>query len=64
MAALRATCLGNSRRGARKQNHSRNPDGPPCKPEEVTGLVAYLASEVATFLTGANIAISGGKHIS
>jgi acetoacetyl-CoA reductase len=32
------------------------------KPEEVAGLVAYLASDDAAFLTGANIAINGGQH--
>ena len=34
------------------------------KPEEVAGLCAYLASNEAAFITGANIAINGGQHMS
>ena len=34
------------------------------KPEEVAGLIIYLASDEAAFLTGANISINGGQHMS
>jgi acetoacetyl-CoA reductase len=33
------------------------------RPEEVAALVAWLCSEDAGFVTGANIAINGGQHM-
>jgi len=39
------------------------PTGRLGKPDEVAGLVAYLTSEEAAFVTGANIAINGGQHM-
>ena len=34
------------------------------EPDEVAGLVAYLVSEDAGFMTGANLAINGGQHMA
>ena len=33
------------------------------EPDEVAALVAYLASDIAGFVTGADIAINGGQHM-
>ena len=33
------------------------------KPEEIAGLITYLCSEEAAFVTGANISINGGQHM-
>ena len=32
------------------------------KPEEIAGLVAYLASDISAFMTGAELAINGCQH--
>ena len=50
-------------RGAGKDLLPLVPMGRLGEPEEVAGLVAYLASDVAAFVTGANIAINGGQHM-
>ena len=33
------------------------------EPDEIAGLIAYLVSEDAGFVTGANLAINGGQHM-
>jgi acetoacetyl-CoA reductase len=33
-------------------------------PAEIAGLVIYLCSDEAAFVTGANISINGGQHMS
>ena len=39
------------------------PQGRLGKPEEIAGLIIYLCSDEAAFVTGANIAINGGQHM-
>ena len=39
------------------------PMGRLAQPEEIASLVAYLASEEAGYITGANISINGGLHM-
>jgi acetoacetyl-CoA reductase len=39
------------------------PMGRLARPEEIAGLVAYLASDDAGYITGANISINGGLHM-
>lgn len=39
------------------------PQGRLGSPEEIAGAVAYLASDEARYITGANIAINGGLHM-
>jgi len=40
------------------------PMGRLAQPEEIAGLVAYLASDEAAYITGANISINGGLHMA
>jgi acetoacetyl-CoA reductase len=37
--------------------------GASAHPDEIVGLIIYLCSEEATFVTGANSAINGGQHM-
>src|SRR3954462_8632555 len=39
------------------------PMGRLAQPDEIAGLIAYLASEEAGYITGANISINGGLHM-
>ena len=39
------------------------PTGRLGKPDEIAGLIIYLCSDEAAFVTGANIAINGGQHM-
>jgi len=39
------------------------PTGRLGQPDEVAGLIIYLCSEEAAFVTGANISINGGQHM-
>jgi acetoacetyl-CoA reductase len=39
------------------------PMGRLAQPDEIAGLIAYLASEEAGYVTGANISINGGLHM-
>jgi acetoacetyl-CoA reductase len=34
------------------------------QPDEIATLIAYLVSEEASYITGANIAINGGMYMS
>ena len=48
----------------REQIVATIPMGRLATPEEVAGLVAYLASDDAGYITGANISINGGLHMA
>ena len=39
------------------------PDGRLGRPEELAALVAFVASELAGYLTGSNLSMNGGQHM-
>jgi len=48
----------------REQIVAAIPMGRLAEPDEIAGLVAYLASDDAGYITGANISINGGLHMA
>jgi acetoacetyl-CoA reductase len=48
----------------REQIVASIPMGRLAQPDEIAGLVAYLASDDAGYITGANISINGGLHMA
>jgi meso-butanediol dehydrogenase/(S,S)-butanediol dehydrogenase/diacetyl reductase len=42
----------------------RIPLGRVCEPKEIASVIAFLASEDASFITGANVAVDGGVSAS
>lgn len=42
----------------------RIPLGRVCQPDEIAAVIAFLASDDASFMTGANIAVDGGVSAS
>jgi acetoacetyl-CoA reductase len=51
------------RADVRQQIIDSIPMGRLAKPEEVAAVVAFLASEEAGYITGANISVNGGMHM-
>lgn len=43
-----------------EQDHKQHPAGRVGTPDDIAGMVVYLASPAATFITGANFVIDGG----
>jgi acetoacetyl-CoA reductase len=51
------------RKEIREQIIASIPMGRLAKPDEIAAVVAFLASEEAGYITGANINVNGGMHM-
>ena len=51
------------REDVKQQIVAQIPAGRLGKPEEIAAMVAYLASDAAAYVTGANLSINGGMHM-
>jgi len=51
------------REDVKQQIVAQIPAGRLGKPEEIAAIVAYLASDDAAYVTGANLSIYGGLHM-
>ena len=51
------------RKEVRDQIVAQIPMGRLARPEEVAAVVAFLASDEAGYITGANISVNGGMHM-
>jgi meso-butanediol dehydrogenase / (S,S)-butanediol dehydrogenase / diacetyl reductase len=54
---------GTDREGGYRLVHSAHPLGRPADPEEIAAVVAFLASEASSYVTGAAIMVDGGTTV-
>jgi meso-butanediol dehydrogenase/(S,S)-butanediol dehydrogenase/diacetyl reductase len=55
-----ARAQGADREGAYARAHRQHPLGRPAQPEEIAGVIAFLASPGAAYVTGATVMVDGG----